>query len=182
MINSSSACTICDHFKNSKSAKHTERMDKIKGTHHMLLSKDITLQYLCEVYEISFLRCQRNADLTLVIFRPFVAVQDVCYFEQPWIYNNLKNVTINYSALSNHFWNHSQRFSSDVRVTHLSSPSDPGASPECQLLKQVTQGPWGLPVDPILRKATDTTAVQLSEMVSLPVLIKHSVTTPLITQ
>uniref|UniRef100_A0A1A7Z1D0 Gamma-tubulin complex component 6 n=1 Tax=Iconisemion striatum TaxID=60296 RepID=A0A1A7Z1D0_9TELE len=54
-------------------------------------------------------------------------------------------------------------------------------SPECQLLKQVTRGPWGLPVDPTLRRATDTTAVQLSEMVSLPVLIKHSVTAPLIT-
>ncbi|XP_054884957.1 gamma-tubulin complex component 6 isoform X2 [Poeciliopsis prolifica] len=55
------------------------------------------------------------------------------------------------------------------------------SSPESQLLKQVTRGPWGLPMDPTLRKATDTTAVQLSEMVSLPVLIKHSVTAPLIT-
>uniref|UniRef100_A0A3Q1J3P9 Gamma-tubulin complex component 6 n=1 Tax=Anabas testudineus TaxID=64144 RepID=A0A3Q1J3P9_ANATE len=55
------------------------------------------------------------------------------------------------------------------------------SSPECQLLKQVTRGPWGLPMDPMLRRATDTTAVQLSEMVSLPVLIKHSVTAPLIT-
>ncbi|XP_062245650.1 gamma-tubulin complex component 6 [Platichthys flesus] len=55
------------------------------------------------------------------------------------------------------------------------------SSPECQLLKQVTRGPWGLPTEPTLRRATDTTAVQLSEMVSLPVLIKHSVTTPLIT-
>ncbi|MEQ2209130.1 hypothetical protein XENOCAPTIV_024776, partial [Xenoophorus captivus] len=56
------------------------------------------------------------------------------------------------------------------------------SSPESQLLKQVTRGPWGLPMDPTLRRATDTTAVQLSEMVSLPVLIKHSVTAPLITQ
>ncbi|KAM7414939.1 hypothetical protein PAMA_019657 [Pampus argenteus] len=55
------------------------------------------------------------------------------------------------------------------------------SSPECQLLKQVTRGPWGLPMDPTLRRATDTTSVQLSEMVSLPVLIKNSVTTPLIT-
>uniref|UniRef100_A0A8C8GB39 Gamma-tubulin complex component 6 n=1 Tax=Oncorhynchus tshawytscha TaxID=74940 RepID=A0A8C8GB39_ONCTS len=45
----------------------------------------------------------------------------------------------------------------------------------------VTRGPWGLPVDPSLRRATDTTVVQLSGMVSLPVLMKHSVTTPLIT-
>lgn len=64
----------------------------------------------------------------------------------------------------------------------FSSPSRAASSPECQLLKQVTRGPWGLPMDPTLRRATDTTAVQLSEMVSLPVLIKHSVTTPLITQ
>ncbi|XP_047247486.1 gamma-tubulin complex component 6 isoform X1 [Girardinichthys multiradiatus] len=55
------------------------------------------------------------------------------------------------------------------------------SSPESQLLKQVTRGPWGLPMDPTLRRATDTTAVQLSEMVSLPVVIKHSVTAPLIT-
>ncbi|XP_016524260.1 gamma-tubulin complex component 6 isoform X1 [Poecilia formosa] len=55
------------------------------------------------------------------------------------------------------------------------------SSPESQLLKQVTRGHWGLPMDPTLRRATDTTAVQLSEMVSLPVLIKHSVTAPLIT-
>ncbi|XP_042351340.1 gamma-tubulin complex component 6 [Plectropomus leopardus] len=55
------------------------------------------------------------------------------------------------------------------------------SSPECQLLKQVTRGPWGLPMDHTFRRATDTTAVQLSEMVSLPVLIKQAVTTPLIT-
>lgn len=55
------------------------------------------------------------------------------------------------------------------------------SSPESLLLNQVTRGPLGLPIDPTLRRATDTTAVQLSEMVSLPVLIKHSVTAPLIT-
>ncbi|XP_055790497.1 gamma-tubulin complex component 6 isoform X2 [Salvelinus fontinalis] len=54
-------------------------------------------------------------------------------------------------------------------------------APECHPLHQVTRGPWGLPVDPSLRRATDTTVVQLSGMVSLPVLMKHSVTTPLIT-
>uniref|UniRef100_A0A4W5MUE0 Gamma-tubulin complex component 6 n=1 Tax=Hucho hucho TaxID=62062 RepID=A0A4W5MUE0_9TELE len=54
-------------------------------------------------------------------------------------------------------------------------------APECHPLHQVTRGPWGLPVDPLLRRATDTTVVQLSGMVSLPVLMKHSVTTPLIT-
>ncbi|XP_030630696.1 gamma-tubulin complex component 6 [Chanos chanos] len=52
---------------------------------------------------------------------------------------------------------------------------------ESALLQQVMRGPYGLPVDPSLHRATDTTAVQLSEMVSLPVLMKHSVTMPLIT-
>ncbi|KTG40902.1 hypothetical protein cypCar_00040111, partial [Cyprinus carpio] len=39
----------------------------------------------------------------------------------------------------------------------------------------------GLPVDPSLHRATNPTAVQLSEMMPLPVLMKHSVTAPLIT-
>ncbi|XP_061139837.1 gamma-tubulin complex component 6 isoform X2 [Syngnathus typhle] len=52
------------------------------------------------------------------------------------------------------------------------------SSPECQLLKRVIRG---LPAEPALRHATDATAVHLNEMVSLPVLIKHSVTAPLIT-
>uniref|UniRef100_A0A8C7MQW6 Gamma-tubulin complex component 6 n=1 Tax=Oncorhynchus kisutch TaxID=8019 RepID=A0A8C7MQW6_ONCKI len=59
--------------------------------------------------------------------------------------------------------------------------SESPLAPECHPLHQVTRGPWGLPVDPSLRRATDTTVVQLSGMVSLPVLMKHSVTTPLIT-
>uniref|UniRef100_A0A674MTM9 Gamma-tubulin complex component 6 n=1 Tax=Takifugu rubripes TaxID=31033 RepID=A0A674MTM9_TAKRU len=67
--------------------------------------------------------------------------------------------------------------SAHYEVEHYEDSS----SPECQLLKRVTRAPWGLPMDPTLRRATDTTAVQLSEMVSLPVLIKHSVTAPLIT-
>uniref|UniRef100_A0A672FNK7 Gamma-tubulin complex component 6 n=1 Tax=Salarias fasciatus TaxID=181472 RepID=A0A672FNK7_SALFA len=72
--------------------------------------------------------------------------------------------------------------SAQYQVEHYDDCSDlMAASPECRLLKQVTRGPWGLPMDPTLHRATDTTAVQLSEMVSLPVLIKHSVTTPLIT-
>ncbi|KAL2093859.1 hypothetical protein ACEWY4_011171 [Coilia grayii] len=53
--------------------------------------------------------------------------------------------------------------------------------PDTQLLQQVTRGSCGLPMDPSLHRATDTTAVRLSQMVSLPVLMKHSVTTPLIT-
>ncbi|KAM6961186.1 gamma-tubulin complex component 6 [Aplochiton taeniatus] len=54
-------------------------------------------------------------------------------------------------------------------------------SPESQMLQQVTRGPWDLPTDLSMRRASDTTSVQLSAMVSLPVLMKHSVTTPLIT-
>ncbi|XP_061772713.1 gamma-tubulin complex component 6 [Nerophis ophidion] len=55
------------------------------------------------------------------------------------------------------------------------------SSPNSQLLKHMTRGPWGLPLELGFHQATDTTAVQLSEMVSLPVLIKNSVTAPLIT-
>ncbi|TRY78986.1 hypothetical protein DNTS_005259 [Danionella cerebrum] len=56
------------------------------------------------------------------------------------------------------------------------------AGPDSEPLLQVKRGPNGLPVDPLLHRATDATAVQLSEMMPLPVLMKHSVTTPLITQ
>ncbi|XP_017562238.1 gamma-tubulin complex component 6 [Pygocentrus nattereri] len=55
------------------------------------------------------------------------------------------------------------------------------SAPDAQLLQQVTRGPNGLPVDASLHCATDSTAVHLSEMMPLPVLMKHSVTTPLIT-
>ncbi|KAK1169289.1 gamma-tubulin complex component 6 [Acipenser oxyrinchus oxyrinchus] len=48
------------------------------------------------------------------------------------------------------------------------------AAPDSHLLHQVTVAPYAFPLDPSLRRATDTTAVQLSEMVSLPVLMKHS--------
>ncbi|XP_072528471.1 gamma-tubulin complex component 6 isoform X2 [Salminus brasiliensis] len=55
------------------------------------------------------------------------------------------------------------------------------AAPDAQLLQQVTRGPNGLPMDALLHCATDSTTVQQSEMMPLPVLMKHSVTTPLIT-
>ncbi|XP_059402745.1 gamma-tubulin complex component 6 isoform X2 [Carassius carassius] len=55
------------------------------------------------------------------------------------------------------------------------------SAPDSELLLQVTRGPNGLPVDPSLHRATDASAVQLNEMMPLPVLMKHSVTTPLIT-
>ncbi|XP_077567169.1 gamma-tubulin complex component 6 [Stigmatopora nigra] len=53
------------------------------------------------------------------------------------------------------------------------------SSPECQLLKQPTRGPRS--ASHLRQAATDDTSLHLSELVSLPVLIKHSVTTPLIT-
>ncbi|XP_028664767.2 gamma-tubulin complex component 6 isoform X2 [Erpetoichthys calabaricus] len=53
--------------------------------------------------------------------------------------------------------------------------------PDSTLLQQVTAARYALPLDPSLRRATDATAVQLSELVSLPVLMKHSVTSPLVT-
>ncbi|GAA6075491.1 gamma-tubulin complex component 6 isoform X3 [Tachysurus ichikawai] len=55
------------------------------------------------------------------------------------------------------------------------------SAPDAQLLQQVTRGPNILPAESSLHCATDSTAVQLSEMMPLPVLMKHSVTTPLIT-
>ncbi|XP_077452195.1 gamma-tubulin complex component 6 [Stigmatopora argus] len=53
------------------------------------------------------------------------------------------------------------------------------SSPECQLLKQPTRGPRA--PSSLRQAATDDMSLHLSELVSLPVLIKHSVTTPLIT-
>nr|XP_002667047.4 gamma-tubulin complex component 6 [Danio rerio] len=55
------------------------------------------------------------------------------------------------------------------------------AAPDSEPLLQVTRGPNGLSMEPSLHHATDATAVQQSEMMPLPVLMKHSVTTPLIT-
>uniref|UniRef100_A0A3Q0QZI2 Gamma-tubulin complex component 6 n=1 Tax=Amphilophus citrinellus TaxID=61819 RepID=A0A3Q0QZI2_AMPCI len=46
------------------------------------------------------------------------------------------------------------------------------SSPTCQLLKQVTRGPWGLPVDPTLHRATDTTAVQLMSEITVSLVNK----------
>uniref|UniRef100_A0A3B3SM78 Gamma-tubulin complex component n=1 Tax=Paramormyrops kingsleyae TaxID=1676925 RepID=A0A3B3SM78_9TELE len=55
------------------------------------------------------------------------------------------------------------------------------AAYDSQLLQQIIRGPYGFPGSPVMWRSTDATAVQLSEMVSLPVLMKHSVTMPLIT-
>ncbi|XP_005994307.1 gamma-tubulin complex component 6 [Latimeria chalumnae] len=52
--------------------------------------------------------------------------------------------------------------------------------PVSHILHHIMAGPCSLPVDPSIRRATDETTVQLSELVSLSVLMKHSVTAPLV--
>uniref|UniRef100_A0A4W4GN17 Gamma-tubulin complex component 6 n=1 Tax=Electrophorus electricus TaxID=8005 RepID=A0A4W4GN17_ELEEL len=65
-------------------------------------------------------------------------------------------------------------------TTTIPSPNVHGHASDAHI-KQVTRRPsMALPMDS-LHCATDSTAVQLSEMMPLPVLMKHSVTTPLIT-
>ncbi|KAK7891645.1 hypothetical protein WMY93_023608 [Mugilogobius chulae] len=75
--------------------------------------------------------------------------------------------------------------SSQYQVEHYEDCfSAMASSPECQLLKPIMRGPGSGPCSahgPALHTAPDSSSVQLSEMVSLPVLIKHSVTAPLIT-
>nr|XP_006122684.1 gamma-tubulin complex component 6 [Pelodiscus sinensis] len=52
--------------------------------------------------------------------------------------------------------------------------------PVSHLLHHVIPRSYTFPVDPLLQSATDETAVQLSELLSLPVLMKHSITAPLV--
>ncbi|XP_048477406.1 gamma-tubulin complex component 6, partial [Rhincodon typus] len=52
--------------------------------------------------------------------------------------------------------------------------------PITHLLQNVISEPYLLPLDPSVRRATDATAVQASSLISLPVLMKHSITAPLI--
>ncbi|XP_072290946.1 gamma-tubulin complex component 6 [Eucyclogobius newberryi] len=93
------------------------------------------------------------------------------------------------SALSPGEWSEQQylaALSSQYQVEHYEDCySAMASSPECQLLKPFMRGPWALDralhTVPALHAAPDSSSVQLSEMVSLPVLIKHSVTAPLIT-
>ncbi|XP_069483954.1 gamma-tubulin complex component 6 [Ambystoma mexicanum] len=54
--------------------------------------------------------------------------------------------------------------------------SDP---PVLDLLSQVMPRPFFVPEDPYVQSSTDETAVQLIELLSLPVLMKYSVTAPL---
>ncbi|XP_043569680.1 gamma-tubulin complex component 6 isoform X1 [Chiloscyllium plagiosum] len=54
--------------------------------------------------------------------------------------------------------------------------------PITHLLQNVISEPDLLPLDPSVRRATDATAVQASSLISLPVLMKHSITAPLIAQ
>uniref|UniRef100_A0A8C8RWV7 Gamma-tubulin complex component 6 n=1 Tax=Pelusios castaneus TaxID=367368 RepID=A0A8C8RWV7_9SAUR len=52
--------------------------------------------------------------------------------------------------------------------------------PVSHLLHHVIPRSYTFPVDPLIQSATDETAVQLSELLSLPVLMKHSITAPLV--
>ncbi|XP_062928683.1 gamma-tubulin complex component 6 isoform X1 [Mobula hypostoma] len=52
--------------------------------------------------------------------------------------------------------------------------------PISHLLQNIVTEPCLVPLDPSVRRATDATAVQASSLVSLPVLMKHSITAPLI--
>lgn len=52
--------------------------------------------------------------------------------------------------------------------------------PISHLLQNIVTEPCLPPLDPSVRRATDATAVQASSLVSLPVLMKHSITAPLI--
>ncbi|XP_048410223.1 gamma-tubulin complex component 6 isoform X2 [Stegostoma tigrinum] len=52
--------------------------------------------------------------------------------------------------------------------------------PITHLLQNVISEPYLLALDPSVRRATDATAVQASSLISLPVLMKHSITAPLI--
>ncbi|EHH65953.1 hypothetical protein EGM_02831, partial [Macaca fascicularis] len=51
--------------------------------------------------------------------------------------------------------------------------------PIAHLLRPVLPRAFAFPVDPQVQSATDETAVQLSELLTLPVLMKHSITAPL---
>uniref|UniRef100_A0A4W4GMG4 Gamma-tubulin complex component 6 n=1 Tax=Electrophorus electricus TaxID=8005 RepID=A0A4W4GMG4_ELEEL len=85
---------------------------------------------------------------------------------------------LNCSPLPGSTYGHSSDSSLGVGCVVVGSDQ---ATPDVQLLQQVTRRPsMALPMDS-LHCATDSTAVQLSEMMPLPVLMKHSVTTPLIT-
>ncbi|XP_061496191.1 gamma-tubulin complex component 6 isoform X2 [Rhineura floridana] len=52
--------------------------------------------------------------------------------------------------------------------------------PVSHLLRHVIPRSYTFPVDPSVQSATDETAVQLSELLSLPVLMKRSITAPLV--
>ncbi|XP_026524780.1 gamma-tubulin complex component 6 [Notechis scutatus] len=52
--------------------------------------------------------------------------------------------------------------------------------PVSHLLHHMIPRSYTFPVDPTIQSATDETAVQLSELLSLPVLMKRSITTPLV--
>lgn len=54
--------------------------------------------------------------------------------------------------------------------------------PVLQMLSHVITGEFSLPLDSDVNSATDETAVTLIELLSLPVLMKYSVTAPIVAQ
>lgn len=62
------------------------------------------------------------------------------------------------------------------------APSPAAEPPIAHLLRPVLPRAFAFPVDPQVQSAADETAVQLSELLTLPVLMKHSITAPLAAQ
>ena len=65
---------------------------------------------------------------------------------------------------------------------HLCAPSPAAEPPIAHLLRPVLPRAFAFPVDPQVQSAADETAVQLSELLTLPVLMKRSITAPLAAQ
>lgn len=70
-----------------------------------------------------------------------------------------------------------------VCLHHLTAVCHPAAEPPvAHLLHHGLPRAFALPEDPRVRSDADETAVQLSELLPLPVLMKHSITAPLAAQ
>nr|XP_028683385.1 gamma-tubulin complex component 6 isoform X1 [Macaca mulatta] len=67
----------------------------------------------------------------------------------------------------------------DSYESMLCAPSPAAEPPIAHLLRPVLPRAFAFPVDPQVQSAADETAVQLSELLTLPVLMKHSITAPL---
>ncbi|XP_033089372.1 gamma-tubulin complex component 6 isoform X3 [Trachypithecus francoisi] len=70
----------------------------------------------------------------------------------------------------------------DSYESMLCVPSPAAEPPIAHLLRPVLPRAFAFPVDPQVQSAVDETAVQLSELLTLPVLMKHSIMAPLAAQ